>query len=91
VPRTLPQDCTSLPRREGAHQQALHLERKWLAGGVYQWERIEYAKAFYGGPWLDGIVQRYGMMPQIEFYEVFAVTDIARGKVDLLEEAVDTK
>jgi hypothetical protein len=24
---------------------------------VYQWERIEDAKAFYTGPWLDGIVQ----------------------------------
>jgi hypothetical protein len=29
-------------------------------------------------------VQRYGMKPQIEFYEVFVVTDNARGKVELL-------
>jgi hypothetical protein len=29
---------------------------------VYQWERIEDAKAFYSGPWLDGIVQRYGSL-----------------------------
>ena len=36
---------------------------------------IEDAKAFYSGPWLDGIVERYGMNPQIEFYELFAVTD----------------
>jgi hypothetical protein len=50
---------------------------------VYQWERIEDAKAFYAGPWLDGIVQRYGMKPQIEFYEVFAVTDNASGKVEV--------
>jgi hypothetical protein len=33
-------------------------------------------------------VQRYGMQPLIEFYEVFAVTDNARGKVELLEETV---
>jgi hypothetical protein len=61
------------------------------AGGVYQWEGIEDAKAFYSGPWLDGIVQRYGMKPQIEFYEVFAVTDNARGKVEFFKETVGAK
>jgi hypothetical protein len=65
-------------------------ESGW-AGGVYQWERIEDAKAFYGGLWLDGIVQRYGMKPQIEFYEVFAVTDNARGKVEFFKETVPAK
>ena len=65
-------------------------ESGW-AGGVYQWERIEDAKAFYSGPWLDGIVQRYGMEPQIEFYEVFAVIDNARGKVELFKETVAAK
>jgi len=56
------------------------------AGGVYQWERLEDAKAFYSGPWLEGIVQRYGMPPQIDFYEVFAVTDNARGTVESFNE-----
>jgi hypothetical protein len=28
------------------------------------------------------------MKPQIDFYEVFAVTDNTRGKVELFEEAV---
>jgi hypothetical protein len=60
-------------------------EGAW-AGGVYQWERLEDAKAFYSGPWLDGIVQRYGMQPQIDFYEVFAVTDNARSTVELFNE-----
>ncbi|HTZ78128.1 MAG TPA: hypothetical protein VMC10_09475 [Stellaceae bacterium] len=58
------------------------------AGGVYQWESLADAKAFYSGPWLDGIVERYGMRPEIEFYEVFAVTDNAGGDVTLLGEAV---
>ena len=58
------------------------------AGGVYQWQTIEDARRFYGGPWLDGIVARYGMEPQIEFYEVFALTDNARGTVERFEEAV---
>ena len=60
-------------------------ESGW-AGGVYQWERLEDAKAFYSGPWRDGIVERYGMQPQVEFYEVFAVTDNARGTVELFRE-----
>jgi hypothetical protein len=62
-------------------------ETGW-AGGVYQWESIEDAKAFYSCPWLDGIVERYGMNPQIPFYEVFAVIDNSRGKVELLKETV---
>lgn len=57
-------------------------ESGW-AGGIYQWESLEDAKAFYSGPWLQGIVERYGMRPQIEYYEVFAVTDNARGTVEL--------
>jgi len=43
------------------------------------------AKAFYGGPWFDGIIERYGTKLQIELYEVFAITDSARGTVDLFE------
>jgi hypothetical protein len=33
------------------------------------------AKAFYGGPWFDGIIERYGMKLQ----------NSARGTVDLFE------
>jgi len=58
------------------------------AGGVYQWKTLDDAMDFYAGPWFDGIVARYGMQPQIEFYEVFAVTDNARGTVELFEEPV---
>ena len=65
-------------------------ESGW-AGGVYQWQTLADAKAFYSGPWLDGIVERYGMPPQIEFYEVFAVTDNARRTVELFEEPVVTR
>ena len=61
-------------------------ESGW-AGGVYQWERLEDAQAFYSGPWLDEIVQRYGMQLQIDFYEVFAVTDNAAGTVELFNSS----
>src|SRR5262249_28527288 len=37
-------------------------ETGW-AGGVYQWQTREDAEQFYGGPWRDGIVERYGMAP----------------------------
>jgi len=60
-------------------------ESGW-AGGVYQWETREDAQVFYGGAWLDGIVERYGMRPQIELYEVFALTDNASGRVELFEK-----
>ena len=65
-------------------------ESGW-AGGVYQWNRIEDAKAFYTGPWLEGIIQRYGMKPQIDFYEVFAVTDNTCGRVELFKETAASK
>ena len=55
------------------------------AGGVYQWETLEDAKAFYGGPWRQGIVERYGMEPEIRYFTVFAVTDNAKGTVEILE------
>jgi hypothetical protein len=51
------------------------------AGGVYQWQSLDDAKAFYSGPWLQGIVERYGMKPEIEYFTVFAVTDNTAGTV----------
>lgn len=52
-----------------------------VAGGVYQWETLENAQTFYSGPWRKGIVERYGMEPEIEYFKVFAVTDNAAGTV----------
>lgn len=56
-------------------------------GGVYQWETLADAKAFYSGPWRKGIVERYGMEPEIEYFTVFAVTDNAKGEVRILEKS----
>jgi hypothetical protein len=58
-----------------------------IAGGVYQWESLKDAKAFYAGPWRKGIVERYGVEPEIEYFTVFCITDNAAGKVHILEEA----
>ena len=35
------------------------------------------AEAFYTGPWLEGIRERYGMDPQIKYFETACVTDNA--------------
>jgi len=52
-----------------------------IAGGVYLWRTIEEAKAFYQGPWLDGILSRYGMYPEIEYFTTFAMTENPGGVV----------
>jgi hypothetical protein len=58
-----------------------------IAGGVYQWETLKDAKAFYGGPWRKGIIDRYGMAPEIEFFNVFCITDNAKGEMRVIEKA----
>ena len=36
---------------------------------------MEAAKAFYSGPWVEGIRARYGMDPVIRYFETAAITD----------------
>ena len=57
-----------------------------VAGGVYQWKTLEDAKAFYSGPWRQGIIDRYGMEPEIEYFTVFARTDNEKGEVLIVEK-----
>jgi hypothetical protein len=52
-----------------------------IAGGVYEWNSLEDAQRFYSGPWRQGIVERYGMEPEIEYFDVFAITDTRTGSV----------
>lgn len=52
-----------------------------IGGGVYLWQSIEQAKTFYQGPWLDGILERYGVYPEIDYFETFAVTENPGGNV----------
>ena len=62
-----------------------------IAGGVYQWETLEAAKAFYNGPWLSGIVERYRMTPEIEYFNLLAQTDNTTGKVTVFEKPRSAK
>src|ERR1700753_2567015 len=58
------------------------------AGGVYLWKTRAAAEAFYSGPWLDGIRERYGMDPQIRYSHPAVITDTAAETV-LLPEAAE--
>lgn len=53
------------------------------AGGVYQWHSAADALRFYQGPWLDGILARYGSYPTIDYFETLAITDNPGGVVSL--------
>ena len=46
------------------------------------------AEAFYSGPWLDGIRERYGMDPQIKYFETACIADNAAEAV-LLSQAAE--
>ena len=55
-------------------KQFIYAEDGW-AGGVYLWQSRADAEAFYSGPWLQGIRERYGMDPEIRYFHTAAVTD----------------
>jgi hypothetical protein len=50
-----------------------------LAGGVYMWRDRACAQRFYSGPWRQGIIERYGSAPRIQYFETVALADIASG------------
>jgi len=83
--RTIAPDFRTVPGL--IRKQFIYAEDGW-AGGVYLWETRAAAEAFYTGPWLDGIRQRYGMDPDIKFFETACITDNAMGAV-LLPDAAD--
>ena len=68
-------------------KQFIHADDGW-AGGVYLWQTRADAEAFYSGPWLDGIRERYGMDPQIKYFETACITDNAAEAV-LLPDAAE--
>jgi hypothetical protein len=67
-------------------KQFIYAEDGW-AGGVYLWRNRAEAEAFYTGPWLEGIRERYGMDPEIRYFHAAATTDNSTEAVLLLEAA----
>ncbi|MGH7038987.1 MAG: hypothetical protein ACREE1_12710, partial [Stellaceae bacterium] len=59
-----------------------------FVSGVYLWESRAEAEAFYSGPWLNGIRERYGMDPEIRYFDTACITDNALAAV-LLPEAAE--
>ncbi len=55
-------------------KQFIYAEDGW-AGGVYLWKTRAAAEAFYSGPWLAGIRERYGMDPQIKYFQIAVTMD----------------
>ncbi len=51
------------------------------AGGSYLWQNRSAAEEFYSGPWMDGIVSRYGAPPRITYFDTFAIADVPNGDV----------
>jgi Putative mono-oxygenase ydhR len=68
-------------------KQFIYAEDGW-AGGVYLWQSRAAAEAFYSGPWLQGIRERYGMDPEIRYFHTACITDNALEAV-LLPEAAE--
>jgi Putative mono-oxygenase ydhR len=68
-------------------KQFIYAEDGW-AGGVYLWKTRGDAEAFYSGPWLAGIRERYGMDPQIKYFHTACVTDNSAEAV-LLPDAAE--
>ena len=58
-------------------KQFIHDVNGGVAGGSYIWESLAAAKAFYNGPWLEGIRARYGCEPRVTYFETFAIADQA--------------
>jgi hypothetical protein len=62
-----------------------------IAGGVCMWESQAAAERFYNGPWLKGIIDRYGNAPTIQYFETVALADKASGYAGALDaDAVAT-
>jgi hypothetical protein len=68
-------------------KEFIYAEDGW-AGGVYLWKTRAQAEAFYSGPWLDRIRERYGMDPQIRDFNTTCITDNSADAA-VLPEAAD--
>ena len=56
------------------------------AGGVYLWENLAAARAFYSGPWLNGIIERYNAYPKITYFDTMAMTDNTTNEIKIFDE-----
>lgn len=48
-------------------------------GGVYEWESLEAAEAFYDQDWTERMLDVYGVIPELEFFDLHAHVDNESG------------
>lgn len=54
-----------------------------IGGGVYTWETREAADALYAGPWRDNIIDRFGVEPDIVFFDSPVIVDNEAGEIKI--------
>jgi hypothetical protein len=86
MPGAFPQDRAQLPASEGLDQQALHLERERLGGGVYQWETLEDAQRFTADRGSTASSSAMACGRKSSSTRSLALTDNTRGTVERFED-----
>jgi len=76
-----------LPLRGFVRKQFICTSDGRVAGGVYLWQDRAAAEYFYNGPWRQGILERYGNAPRIQYFETVAIADAASGYAGAIEPA----
>jgi hypothetical protein len=59
------------------------------AGGAYEWETLEQAKAYHDEQWAQTMRERYGDDLKVEFFHQAAVADNDGGKIVYADGEVD--
>ncbi|MBN9515079.1 MAG: monooxygenase [Alphaproteobacteria bacterium] len=57
-------------------------EETRIGGGVYLWKSRIDAEAVYTPQWQAYIAARYGMLPEIRYFETAVVVDNESGRID---------
>lgn len=65
----------------------LYDQQRGLRGGVYTWESREAAETFHaaGGAWRQAIVDRYGVEPEISWFETPVLVDNVTGEIEVAD------
>lgn len=71
----------ALPRYKGIPglYRKYFLGNASFGGGVYEWESRAAAQAFYNEQWRERLRTVYGVLPQVEYFDVHAVIDNETG------------
>lgn len=60
------------------------------AGGAYEWETLEQAKAYHNEAWAQMLSEKYGDDLKVEFFSQSAVADNDGGKIVYADGEIDS-